>query len=57
MVTTENAEVQRMIRLLWTTVCQFNGQPWKTDQILRKVQLFKTAVDINRNYEEANYSH
>ena len=26
-VTTENAEVQRMIRLLWTTVCQFNGQP------------------------------
>ena len=56
-VTTDNAEIQRIMRLLRTTIWQLNGYPGGNGQILRKVQTSKTEPGRNRTYEQPNYKH
>ena len=57
-VTTENAEIQRVIRDYYE---QLYGNKMdsleKNGQILRKVQSSKTETGINRNYDQPNYKH
>ena len=36
-ITTDNTEIQRIMRLLSATICQWNGQLGRNGQILRKV--------------------
>ena len=57
-VTTDNAEIQRIIRDYYE---QLYGnkidKPGRDGQILRKVQSSKTEPERNRNYEQPNYKH
>ena len=46
-LTTDNAEIQRIMRLLLTT----------KGHIFRKVQSSNTEPGRNRNYEQSNYEH
>ena len=47
-ITTDNTEIQRIIRLLSAVICQQNGQRGRNRQILRKMQLSKTEPGRNR---------
>ena len=47
-ITTDNTEIQRIMRLLSAIICQYNGQRGKNGKILRKVQLSKTEPGRNR---------
>ena len=54
-VTTDNAEIQRIIRDYHE---QLYGEPGRRNgQTLRKVQSSKTEPGRNRNYEQPNYKH
>ena len=57
-VTTDNAEIQRIIRDYYE---QLYGnkidKPGRDGQILRKVQSSKTEPERNRNYEQPNQKH
>ena len=44
-------------RLLWTPICQYNGQSIENVEILRKVQSPKTEPERNRKHEQMNYKY
>ena len=44
-------------RLLWTPICQYNGQSIENVQILRKVQSPKTESERNIKCEQTNYKY
>ena len=44
-------------RLLQATVCQYNRQSARNEQILRKIQSPKTEPGRNRKYEQANHKY
>ena len=56
-VTTDTAEIQRIMRLPQATICQQNGQPGRNGQILRKAQPSKTEPGRNRKYKQNNHKH
>ena len=45
------------MRLLGTTIWQYNGYPGRNGEILRKVQSSKAEPGRNRNHEQPNYKH
>ena len=57
-VTTDNAEIQRIIRDYYK---QLHGDKMdnleEMDRFLEKVQCSKTEPGRNRNYEQSNYKH
>ena len=54
-VTTDNAEIQRIIRDYYEQL--YGNKMDRNGQILRKVQSSKTEPGRNRNYEQPNYKH
>ena len=57
MVTTDNAEIERIIRNYYEQVYGNKMDKESNGQILRKVQSSKTEPGRNRNYEQLNYKH
>ena len=56
-VTTDNAEIQRIIRDYYEQLYGNKIDNCRNCQILRKVQSSKTEPGRNRNYEQPNYKH
>ena len=51
----DHTEIQKTMRLLWTIICQWNGQPRRNEQIPRNVLSPKTESGRNRKYEHTDY--
>ena len=56
-VTTDSAEVQRIVRDNYKNYMAIKWITWKNGQVLRKVQSSKTEPGRNRNYEQPKYKH
>ena len=56
-VTTDNAEVLRIIRDYYEQLYENKMDNWKKWTDSRKVQSSKTEPGRNRNYEELSYKH
>ena len=54
-ITTENAEIQRIIREYYEQLYGNKIDNGRNGQILRKVQFSKTEPGRNRNYEQPNH--
>ena len=55
-VKTDIAEIQRIMRDYYkATLCQYNAQPGRNRQILRKAQPSNTEPGRNRKYKETNH--
>ena len=55
-VTTDKAEIQRIIREYYEQLYGNKIDNGRNGQILRKIQSSKTEPGRNRNYEQPNYS-
>ena len=47
-VTTDDSEIQGIMRLLRAVICPLKGKPGRNGVILRKIQPFKTERERNR---------
>ena len=56
-VTTDSAEIQRIIREYYEQLYGNKIDNGRNGQILRKVQFSKTEPGRNRNYEPPNYNY
>ena len=56
-VTTDNEEIQRIIRDYYEQLYDNKMDNWKKWTDSRKVQSSKTEPERNRNYEQPNYKH
>ena len=54
---TESPRSRTTERLSQATIHQYNGQPRRNGQILRKVQLFKAEPGRNRKYKQTNHKY
>lgn len=50
----DSTEIQKTMRLLWTSICQWNGQPGRNEQIPGNIQFPKTELGRNRKYEQTD---
>ena len=56
-ITTDSAEIQRIIREYYEQLYGNKIDNGRNGQILRKIQSSKTKPGRNRNYEQPNYKH
>ena len=56
-ITTDSAEIQRIIREYYEQLYGNKIDNGRNGQILRKIQSSKTEPGRNRNYEQPNYKH
>ena len=53
----DTTEIQRIMRLLQATICQYNRQLGRMDKILEGYNLPKTELRRNRKYKQTNYKY